>query len=99
MKGYSSYGFLGLSIIAIMKKIGSHTWRVKSQSGNKSYLVIKDGSEWRCECPDHQFRGVICKHIHAVMLKLSLMDSKEIMKPMSRFKKAPDVNTVALMKL
>jgi transposase-like protein len=71
----------GLTIIAQanqVKKIGSNTWRVKSQSGNGSYLVVKDGSEWRCECPDHQFRGVECKHIHAVKLKLSLMDSKEI---------------------
>lgn len=61
-----------------VKKTGSNTWRVKSQSGNGSYLVIREGSEWRCECPDHQFRGVECKHITAVKLKLSLMDSKEV---------------------
>ena len=71
----------GLTILAQanqVKQIDKNTWRVKSQSGNGSYLVIKDGSEWRCECPDHRFRGVICKHIHAVMLQRGLMDSKEI---------------------
>ena len=71
----------GLTIIAQanhVKKMNSHTWRVKSQSKRGSYLVIRDGSEWRCECPDNQFRGVECKHIHAVKMNVSLMDSKEI---------------------
>jgi transposase-like protein len=71
----------GLTITAQadhVKKINSRTWRVKSQSGTGSYLVVKDGSEWRCECPDNKFRGVECKHIHAIQLNMSLMDSKEI---------------------
>ena len=71
----------GLTILAQpsqVKKIDARTYRVKSQSKRGSYLVVRDGSEWRCECPDNRFRGVECKHIHAVKMNLSLMDSKEI---------------------
>jgi len=71
----------GLTILAQpsqVQKIDASTYRVKSQSGKGSYLVVKDGAEWRCECPDNTYRGVECKHIHAVKLNLTLMDSKEI---------------------
>ena len=40
--------------------------------------MVRDGSKWRCEFPDNKFRGVECKHIHAVKMNMSLMDSKEI---------------------
>lgn len=39
-----------------VKRIDINTYRVKSQSGNGSYLVRKVGLEWVCECPDNQFR-------------------------------------------
>ncbi len=61
-----------------VKKIDPNTYRVKSQSGNGSYLVVKDGSEWRCDCPDNKFRRVECKHIHSVKMNVTLIDSKEI---------------------
>jgi len=28
--------------------------------------VIKVGQHWTCSCPDHKFRHVCCKHIHAI---------------------------------
>jgi transposase-like protein len=67
----------GLAILARgnqIKRLDRTTYRVKSQNGNGSYLVIKDGKEWRCECPDYQFRKAECKHIHAVRFSQELRD-------------------------
>jgi len=47
-------------------------YRINSQNGNGSYLVVQDGSRWVCKCPDHQFRGVKCKHIWAVEISFAL---------------------------
>src|SRR5438067_1393063 len=37
-------------------------WRVPSQTGTGSYLV----NNGACTCPDHETRGVACKHMLAV---------------------------------
>lgn len=47
-------------------------YRVKSQSGNGSYRVTKNDLGWSCTCPDHQVRGVECKHIIAIKLSYAL---------------------------
>ena len=47
-------------------KISDVTYRVWSQSGNGHYIVVKEGLEWKCECPDFVLNHVACKHIHAV---------------------------------
>ena len=44
-------------------RIDSTTYKVLSQNGNGEYAVCLSEDEWRCECPDHRFRGVKCKHI------------------------------------
>jgi len=49
-------------------------YRVNSQSGNGPYLVVQDGSRWVCKCPDHQHRGVTCKHIWAVRISLGIRE-------------------------
>ena len=49
-----------------IRRLDSDTYRVFSQSGNGSYMVVKQGSDWVCRCPDHQYRQVVCKHIYAV---------------------------------
>ncbi|MFH0849156.1 MAG: SWIM zinc finger family protein, partial [archaeon] len=49
-----------------IRRLDSDTYRVFSQSGSGSYLVARQGSDWTCQCPDHQFRQIICKHIFAV---------------------------------
>jgi len=54
------------------KSLDEKTYLVKSQSGNGSYHVAIVEDEWRCECPDFQFRRVVCKHIHAVRFWLAL---------------------------
>jgi transposase-like protein len=47
-------------------KISDSTYRVWSQSGNGHYIVVRQGLEWKCECPDFVLNSVTCKHIHAV---------------------------------
>jgi putative transposase len=61
-----------------IQRLNKLTYKVKSQSDStKFYTVVKqygktfgenvrDG-KWTCDCPDHTFRNVICKHIHAVL--------------------------------
>ncbi len=38
-------------------------WAVASQSGEKSYFV---SDTFVCSCPDHELRGIFCKHAYAV---------------------------------
>jgi transposase-like protein len=58
-------------------------WDVRSQSIDAYYHIIRtfpkerkarmhDPPTWTCNCPDHQTRNVICKHIHAVQLSLKI---------------------------
>jgi hypothetical protein len=48
-----------------VKRVNDFTYEVCSQSGNGVYLVSLTEDGWTCECPDHRFRGVKCKHIWA----------------------------------
>lgn len=41
-------------------------WVVPSQSGNGKYTVCADPENLFCSCPDHEKRGLKCKHIFAV---------------------------------
>jgi transposase len=57
----------GLEIAAtanIVKK--GDAWIVPSQSGKGLYTVCPDPHDPHCSCPDHETRGVRCKHIIAV---------------------------------
>ena len=51
-----------------IKRIDAKTYQVNSQSGNGVYEVMNTSLGWMCECPDHIYRGVTCKHIHAVLI-------------------------------
>jgi putative transposase len=55
-------------------RIDRATYVVLSQSGNGKYVVCLSEKEWRCECPDHRFRGVKCKHIWAVEFSLKMRE-------------------------
>jgi len=55
-------------------RIDSSTYKVLSQNRNGEYVVCLSEDEWRCECPDHSFRGVKCKHIWAVEFSLKLRE-------------------------
>jgi hypothetical protein len=47
-------------------QMNSSSFFVKSQSGKSGYAVTKFGQSWTCDCPDHRYRQIQCKHIHAV---------------------------------
>jgi putative transposase len=57
-----------------ISRIDATTYRVLSQSGNGEYAVCLSEDEWRCECPDHRYRGVKCKHIWAVEFSLKMRE-------------------------
>jgi len=59
-------GFIIANTRYQIKKITSIEYIVKSQSSLKKYAVSKDMGNWHCECPDHTYRRVTCKHIFAV---------------------------------
>lgn len=73
----STIGMRGETDVAI-QRLNKLTYKVRSQSDiTKWYTVIKQYSrtfgentrdgQWTCDCPDHTFRNVVCKHIHAVI--------------------------------
>jgi putative transposase len=57
-----------------IKRVNPLAYTVKSQNGNGIYSVVKDGSEWKCSCPDHVHRKVKCKHSFAVEFSIALRD-------------------------
>jgi len=65
----------GLAILAMgnqIKRINASTYRVRSQSRNSWYSVVRKGFDWVCQCPDFIYRHTVCKHIHAVQFSLNL---------------------------
>ncbi len=46
-------------------------WVVPSQSGKGRYTVCPDQQQPHCTCPDHETRGLKCKHIFAVEYAIS----------------------------
>jgi transposase-like protein len=36
------------------------------------YRVSKESDRWTCDCPDHKYRGIKCKHIISIEISLSL---------------------------
>ncbi len=49
-----------------------------SQSGNGDYETRSTELCWVCSCPDHKFRGVQCKDIHAIIISFALRKEVEI---------------------
>jgi len=47
-------------------RLSDYHYHVHSQTTNRDYDVIKVNENWTCNCADHKFRKVCCKHIHAV---------------------------------
>lgn len=68
----------GKAIAAIegaVKRIDATTYLVFSQSGHGAYDVMQAEIGWLCSCPDHLYRGSICKHIHAVQYSFALRNA------------------------
>jgi len=55
-------------------RVFDNFYKVKSQSSNGEYEVIRDLAGWSCSCPDHEYRGMKCKHIWAVELSYNLRE-------------------------
>jgi hypothetical protein len=55
-----------------IKRIDENTYEVLSQSGHGKYEVLNTSLGWMCQCPDHIYRGVKCKHIYAVEISKSI---------------------------
>ena len=47
-------------------RIEDNFYTVHSQSGNGDYALYMLDGEWHCECPDHTYRHVKCKHLYAL---------------------------------
>ena len=58
-----------------IRRIDDGTYKVNSQSGNGKYDVLSTERGWTCSCPDHQFRQVCCKHIHAVEISRKMREA------------------------
>ncbi len=58
-------------------RIADKTYKVKSQSSINEYDLMNTEIGWICNCADHMYRGVTCKHIHAVTLSLNLRKEVE----------------------
>jgi transposase-like protein len=61
-----------------IRRIDEHVYVVRSQSGHGEYTVCLSEDEWRCECPDHKFRGEKCKHVFAVLFSVQLRKEVQI---------------------
>jgi transposase-like protein len=59
-----------------IERLDERFYRVTSQSGKGTYFVTRARTNrtigWVCECPDHVYRQVKCKHIWAVEFSLRL---------------------------
>lgn len=64
-----------------VKRVDSGTYTVKSQSNHGDYKVFKVSDDWFCECPDHVYRHVKCKHIFAVEFSVSLRETVRKIEP------------------
>jgi len=55
-------------------RVSDYHYHVHSQTTNRDYDVIKTADVWHCSCPDHRFRNVCCKHIHAIEFSICLRE-------------------------
>jgi len=59
-----------------IQRLDERFYKVVSQSGNGMYDVVKRKvGGWLCDCPDFTHRKVICKHIWAVQISLTVREA------------------------
>ncbi len=61
---------------AIMR-LDDNTYQVRSQSGNGFYVVTTTPFGKKCNCPDHTYRKLTCKHIIAINYSIHLRHEVE----------------------
>ncbi|BDQ31544.1 hypothetical protein NZNM25_05410 [Nitrosopumilus zosterae] len=57
-----------------IRRIDESTYSVRSQTRHVNYTVTKTNSGFVCNCPDHIFRKLCCKHIHSVEISIKLRE-------------------------
>lgn len=55
-------------------RLSDYHYYIHSQTTKRDYDVIKMNGKWSCNCPDHRFRHVCCKHIHSVEYSIKLRE-------------------------
>lgn len=55
-------------------RVSDYHYHVHSQTSKRDYDVIKTNDKWTCNCADHIYRHVCCKHIHAVEFSLKMRE-------------------------
>jgi putative transposase len=61
-----------------VRRLDANEYAVRSQSGKGEYQVRALESGWSCSCPDYAYRGVRCKHIHAVEFSKEIRTAVEL---------------------
>jgi transposase-like protein/DNA-directed RNA polymerase subunit M/transcription elongation factor TFIIS len=61
-----------------VKRINENAYVVKSQTNHGEYRVVKVNGEWECNCPDHVFRHIKCKHVFAIEFSASFRTEVQI---------------------
>src|SRR5487761_978659 len=59
-------------------RLDDHTYKVVSQSSRSIYEILSTENGWICQCADHMYRAVKCKHIWAVEFSFAIR--KEVSK-------------------
>jgi len=59
--------------------IGEETFIVPSQSDSEKRFTVTHNGSWKCNCPDFQKTGLMCKHIQSVQVFLNLRDNADIL--------------------
>ncbi len=62
-------------------RVDEYTYTVRSQSTEGVYELMSTEHGWICSCPDHMYRGVPCKHIHAVEISKRMRDAVQEVVP------------------
>jgi len=57
-----------------VRRLDESNYEVRSQSKKGIYYVSLIKNEWVCDCPDHRFRGIKCKHAFAVEFSIDLRE-------------------------
>jgi hypothetical protein len=66
MSTHRQQGELISQIKGSIKRLDDKNYVVNTQLGNSSYNVQLTELGFVCSCADHLYRGVKCKHIHAI---------------------------------
>lgn len=83
-------------------RINDYTYHVKSQTTKREYDVISTEQGWICTCPDHTFRKICCKHIHAVEFSIKLRNEvrqkNQVIIEQLAYDKCPQCQSINIVK-